>query len=103
MPQLVFKGVKEDDVRDLSLTLAKELSEIADTPEDYFTFEYATRTYYSKGEQIKMYPLIEIIQFKREQKVESKMAHHIQERIYELGYTECEVYFLHIHTEDYYE
>lgn len=103
MPQLVFKGIRQEDVCKLSLTLAKELAEISDTPEDYFTLEYAPRVYYAKGEQMKMYPLVEVLQFKRADEVEEKMARHIQKRIYELQYQECEVYFLHIHHQDYYE
>lgn len=102
MPQLVFKGVKEADVAKLSTQLSGDLSKISTTPEDYFTFEFAPRVYYFKGTQIEMYPLVEVIQFERAQEVEAKMARRIQEAIYQLGYQECEVYFVHVDQKNYY-
>lgn len=103
MPQLIFKGVKRDDVISLSKNLSNILAEISDTPVDYFTFERPNTEHFSFGEIFEMYPLIEIIQFNRGKNVEEKMAQLIQSEIKKLGYDECEVYFTHIEKEDYYE
>ncbi|MBS4461898.1 DUF1904 family protein [Aerococcaceae bacterium zg-B36] len=103
MPQLIFKGVKAEDVAQLSASLPTELSRLTDTPEDYFTFELVTSLFFSQGNQVALYPLIEIKQFNRGLAVEQAMAKLIQAAIYELGYQECEVYFTHIDKENYYE
>lgn len=103
MPQLIFKGVNREDVRKMSGILPDILSEIAETPKDYFTFECPRTDYFFGGEEIKMYPLIEVIQFERGKEVEGKMAYTIQSEVKKLGYEECEVYFTHILKENYYE
>ncbi|WAW15545.1 DUF1904 family protein [Peptostreptococcus equinus] len=103
MPQIIFKGVKRDEVKKISKNLPKELGKISDTPVDYFTIERPDTEYFFGGEIFDMYPLIEVIQFDRGQEVESQMASKIQENVKEFGYSECEVYFTHIEKEDYYE
>lgn len=103
MPQLIFKGVKREDVKNLSKTLPSVLSEISQTPKDYFTFECPNTEYFFEGEDFKMYPLVKIIQFERLKEIEEKMALTIQEKVKTLGYSECEVYFIHIEKENYYE
>lgn len=101
MPQLIFKGVRPEDVRIMSKTLPAILSEISDTPEDYFTFEVPSTTYFSNGEVFDMYPLVEIKQFRRKPEVEAEMAGCVAGAVTDLGYEECEVYFIHIGDEDY--
>ena len=103
MPQLIFKGVKKEEVCQLSEELANNLSKISDTPIDYFTFEVPSTTYFSQGKEFEMYPLIEVIQFDRGVDVESTMAKEIATKVKECGYNECEVYFTHIEKKDYYE
>lgn len=103
MPQLIFKGVKREDVLSLSKVLPKSLSKISNTPVDYFTIERPQTEYFSDGNAVEMYPLIEVIQFDRGVETESKMAEEIGEMVKKLGYTECEVYFTHIAKQDYYE
>lgn len=103
MPQIIFKGVKTEDVREISKKLPEELGEISHTPVDYFTIERPNTEYFFGGETFQMYPLIEVIQFDRGQEIEKKMALNIQEKVKSLGYDECEVYFTHIEKENYYE
>lgn len=102
MPQLIFKGVKREDVIKLSKSLPSVLSDIATTPIDYFTFERPNTEYFFDGNEFEMYPLIEIIQFDRGRDVEKRMSETVQEHLLTLGYLECEVYFTHISEEDYY-
>lgn len=103
MPQLVFKGVKREDVIHLSKKLPNILSELTDTPVDYFTFERPNTEYFSLGESFEMYPLVEIIQFDRGKFIERQIAKAVQDEIKKLNYDECEVYFTHITKENYYE
>lgn len=103
MPQLIFKGVKREEVKKLSLTLPDLLSQITSTPRDYFTFERPSTEYFFDGESYKIYPLVEVVQFSRGTEIESKMAEIIQSEIKKIGYNECEVYFIHIEKQNYYE
>ncbi|MBD3948385.1 DUF1904 family protein [Tuanshanicoccus lijuaniae] len=103
MPQLIFKGLKTQEVAQLSATLPSILSRLTDTPEDYFTFELVTSTFFNQGKQVEMYPLVEIKQFNRGLAIEQKMAEVIQAAVYSFDYSECEVYFTHIEPENYYE
>lgn len=103
MPQLIFKGVKREDIKILSEKLPKILSLMSDTPMDYFTFECSISEYFFGGREVEMYPLIEIKQFDRGAQIEKRMADALKNEIKSLGYEECEVYFTHIERENYYE
>lgn len=103
MPQLIFKGIKREEAKEMSLILPEKLSTLTGTPKDYFTFEYPSTEYFFEGKEFKMYPLIEIIQFDRGLSIEKKMAEIVKKEIINLGYSECEVYFLHVKEDDYYE
>lgn len=103
MPQLIFKGVKREDVIKLSEVLPNELSEITGTPIDYFTIERPETEYFFNGKKFEMYPLVEIVQFDRGLSIEKKMAEFIQMEVKKLGYEACEVYIMHVNEDDYYE
>lgn len=103
MPQLICKGIKRETVAKMSDVLPQKLGELSNTPEDYFTFECPQTVYFNKGELTESYPLIEVIQYRRPQDVEEKMAREIAECIKQEGYDICEVYFIHVGEEDYYE
>ena len=98
MPQIIFKGVEKKDVNKVSEILPKFLSEVTNTPIDYFIIERPETVYYFGG-----YPLIEVIQFDRGKDIEKKIAKIISDEVKKCGYKECEVYFTHIEKENYYE
>lgn len=103
MPQVIFKGVKPEDVAVLSQELLVELAEISQTPSDYFLFECPNVQYFYLGKETTSYPLIEVIQYDRGPEVEGMMAAAIQASVKQVGYAECEVYFTHLSKENYYE
>lgn len=103
MPQLIFKGVKREDVKALSEKLPKILSVMSDTPMDYFTFECPISEYFFGGKEVEMYPLVEVKQFDRGAQIEKRMAVAVQVEVKAMGYGECEVFFTHIEKENYYE
>lgn len=101
MPQLVFKGLKSEDVQMCSRMLLEPLATLCQTPKDYFTFECVNSNFFFNGQEMEMYPLIEVIQFDRGQEIEKEMVKIIQDTIFSLGHQECEVYFTHISQENY--
>lgn len=50
-----------------------------------------------------MYPLVEVLQYDRGVAMEKQMAQCIADAVKAEGYTMCEVYFIHIGKDDYYE
>lgn len=103
MPQLIFKGVRRNDVQQLSETLVKPLATIANAPESYFTFEYIETSYFFGGHPVQMYPLIEIIQYDRGEQVEKDMAQCVGDQVKALGYDTVEVYFTSVGDKRYFE
>lgn len=103
MPQLIFKGVSIDAVESMSDYLAEKLSAVDNTPSDYFTFEVPRTMFFKYGKKDQMYPLVQVLAFERDHKIEAKMANIIAEAVKEEGYEQCEVFFLHIGQNDYYE
>lgn len=103
MPQLIFKGVTPDIVQKLSITLLEQLSNLSDTPVDYFTLECPQTQYFRDGKIHTMYPLVEVLQYDRGVAMEQQMAQSIADAVKAEGYDVCEVYFIHIGKDDYYE
>ena len=102
MPQVICKGLKEEEVKLMSRDILDEISKISSTPRDYFTFEFVNNKIFIDGIE-KMYPLIELKQFKREDEIEKNMAETIAKYIKSLGYSECEVFFEHLQEKNYFE
>lgn len=103
MPQLIFKGVTPDIVQKLSIALPKKLADLSDTPVDYFTLECPQTQYFRDGKVHTMYPLVEVLQYDRGVTMEKQMAQCIADAVKAEGYDVCEVYFIHIGKDDYYE
>lgn len=103
MPQLVFKGLKPQDVCQLSLVLPQKLAALSHTPVEYFTLECLGSTYYSAGQPQPPFPMVEVKQFRREPQVQQAMANCIGEHVKQLGYETCDVYFILLAHEDYFE
>lgn len=103
MPQLIFKGVKKEDVQSLSMSLLAPLCEIASAPPHYFTFECVENTFFKEGRCWDVYPLVEIIQFDRGVEVETKMAETVANHVKALGYPTCELFFTYVVRDRYFE
>lgn len=103
MPQLIFKGVKTSTVKEISTKLVNELSLITDTPRDYFTLECIDAQFIFDGEQIDLYPLIEIKWFDRGQSCKDRVAIVIDRYLKPFGYDTTEIFFTTLEKEDYYE
>ncbi|MDW7662874.1 MAG: DUF1904 family protein [Bacillota bacterium] len=103
MPQLIFKGVKVCTVKEVSTKLVNELSLITDTPRDYFTLECIETQFIFDGEQIDLYPLVEVKWFDRGQSCKDRVAVAIDRCLKPFGYNTTEIFFTTLEKEDYYE
>lgn len=103
MPQLIFKGVKEDDLKAISIALVDELSKLSNTPRDYFVLELVENKFIYDGGIIELYPIVEVKWFDRGEKIKQRFAETIDSLIRERGYEEIETFFTHLREEDYCE
>lgn len=103
MPQLTFKGIREEDVREMSRDLPEALADLSDTPVAYFTMAREEARYFAGGASSQPYPMVEVVQFARPQEVERAMATCIASAVRKRGYATCDVYFIHLAQEAYYE
>lgn len=103
MPQLIFKGLKEDEVILLSKTLSDDLAKTTDTPNDWFLFEHIERKCYVLGERLTGDIHVDVWWFDRGQEIRDKVALSIDSAIRHFGYSQIEISFNLCHKESYYE
>ena len=102
MPQLIFKGVELETIKEISKPLVDELSLITDSPRDYFTLEYIDSKFIFDGQETPLYPLIEVKWFDRGQSCKDRVASAIKKSLKYKEYELIEVFFTPIEEEDYY-
>lgn len=103
MPQLIFKGIKENDLLKMSTELVSELSRLSETPRDYFTLECVNNPFVFDGKSFNMYPLVEVKWFDRGMTCKHEMATCITNFLKSYHYDGIEVYFTPIAKNDYFE
>jgi len=103
MPQLIFTGVKHEEVKDISTQLVDALAQIADAPRDYFTLEINDNNFIYDGEIIEINPVIQVLWFDRGQTVKDEMAIVIDHVLRTKGYKHIEIIFEALDKESYYE
>lgn len=103
MPQLIFKGIKEDTVKKLSMDLPAKLAKITDTQEDWFTMEYLPVRFYVKGEASDSYPVVNVNWFDRGESLQDEVALEITKAVQSEGYEMVDVIFNLLEKRCYYE
>lgn len=103
MPQLIFRGIKEQEVCELSNNLCKKLSAIMETKEDWFIFEYVNRKTYCMGDVASAEIIVDVFWFDRGQDIKDLSAKEITSYINEMGYLDVAVVFHALEKQDYYE
>lgn len=79
MPYIRVTSMSEDQVKKLSLSLAKKLAPIMSTDEDNFTIERISSQFFRSGNLVQENPLIEIFWFDRGQEVQNQSALKVTE------------------------
>jgi hypothetical protein len=103
MPQIIFKGIKKEDVKLISKGLVDELQQIIGCPRDYFTLEVPATIYLAEGKEIAGNPLIQVNWFERGQKVQDCAAAAITRYIRQAGYSQTDIFFVPLAENNYYE
>jgi hypothetical protein len=103
MPQLIFKGVKTNTIKEISTKLVNDLSLITDSPRDYFTLECIETQFIFDGDLTIVYPIVEVKWFDRGQSCKDRVAAAIDKALRLHGHDTTEIFFTTLEKEDYYE
>ncbi len=102
MPQISVRGVRTEDIATMSAELSQKLANIFDTTVDNLFFQEEIVRFYSLGECVDLYPLIEIKLFDRGTEVEKSVYETIKNYLENKGYKDIEVYFIHLEERSYF-
>jgi hypothetical protein len=93
MPQLIFKGIKVDQVKNISTSLVQELAELCHCDTDNFTLEIIQSIFVFNQAEVAGFPFIEVKWFDRGQEVQDQFAKIITKHIHSLDIPEVEIAF----------
>lgn len=103
MPQIKFKGFKQEEVAKISGEVTKEMAQIMDTPADWFQVEFDPTQVYLNGEAVSGEQVVQVWWFERGQQVQDKAAEKLNEMVKTLGYPYSVVTFHNYPKSAYYE
>ncbi len=103
MPQVIFKGIKKQDVAEISKHLPKMLEQASEIPADWFTVEYIETLFFSGGDLVSSYPIVQVNWFDRGQDIKDKVAKEITKATASVGYNQIEIFFIPLEKQSYYE
>lgn len=104
MPHLRIRGVKREEVKEISRELVDQLAEIVECPRDWFTLECLNTEFIFDGEDSVGYPFVEVLWFDRGQDAKDRAGAAVTEMI-RRKYPEEDicVIFTNLNEKDYYE
>lgn len=85
MPHLRFRGVKREEVKEISRELVDHLAEIVQCPRDWFTLEYIDTEFIFDGKETDGYPFVEVLWFDRGQEAKNRAGAVVTELIRRLS------------------
>lgn len=103
MPQITVKGFTDQQMKAISTSLAQKLSAAIGCPEDWLIFELVPSTFYTGGQQVSGFPIIEVSWFDRPDAVREEVAGILRDTAFELGYTLVQVIFTTLQPDRFYE
>lgn len=103
MPHIIIKGVKEEEVKEISQKLIKPFSEIVKCSIDHITLEHLHTTFYSEGNATGGYPFVNIYWFKREAQTCQAVADLFNAFFKNKGYADNCVQFVDLEKQYYFE
>lgn len=103
MPQIIIRGMKQDDIQAIHCGLVDELTQIIGCPRDYFTVEAPATVFFAEGVEGTVYPLVQVNWFDRGQAMRDSVATAIDRHIRKAGYDHVEVFFIPLAKDSYYE
>ena len=104
MPHLRFRGLKKEEVMEVSVDLIDKLSAIMECPKVHFTLEHISSLYIADGEEAKVkYGFVEIMWFKRSDEIKQLVASAITSSLSKYDREDVSIYFYDMEKENYFK
>ena len=103
MPQIIVKGITQEQCAELSVKAAPELSKIVGCPSDWFVFDLIHSRFYDENGRTKHCPVVQVWWFERPLEVQDKVADCLHSLIGEMGFCDDQISFHLFAGKDYYE
>ena len=103
MPQIIVKGITQEQCAELSVKAAPELAAIVGCPSDWFVFDLIHSRFYDENGRTKHCPVVQVWWFERPMEVQDRVAKYLHSQFEKMGFHADQISF-HIFEEDrYYE
>lgn len=103
MPHLRVRGMKEEELVEISKDLLDELVRIIEVPRDHFTIEHVQSTFIYDGKKdSNRYPFVDLMWFDRDHLMD-EVAKAITRMIKRFDYEDVAVYFTNLDKHRYFE
>lgn len=103
MPQIICRGLLEEEVCALSENLGGKLAEIVQVEPDWFVFEYINSKSFSMGKPLDKEVIIDLMWFDRGEEIKQKVQNEITDSIKRLNYNLITVIFHNLEKNSYFE
>lgn len=103
MPQIIVKGITEEQCAALSVKAAQDLSKICGCPSDWFVFDLVPSRFFDQDGRTHHCPVVQVWWFKRPIEIQNKVAKYFDKEFKEMGFYCNQVSFHLFEPENYYE
>ncbi len=102
MPHIIVRGIKAEQMCEISTALVDELAAICDCGTDNFMIECLQTTSVFAGKIVETYPFIEVAWFERGLETRDLFAKALAKHVLSLGVKEVEIAFKTYREDSYY-
>lgn len=103
MPQIIVKGITEDQACNLAKAASPILGEICNCPADWFVFDLIPSKFFDESGAISHWPVVQTWWFARPQEVQDKVAVFLNDCFKKMGYPGSQISFHIFDGQAYYE
>lgn len=93
MPQIIVKGMKEEELREISTELLDKVSSSIEVSKELINLVYLPVKFFKDGEEIDDFPIVEVIWRDKGQEYKDRFAAAIYEEIKKKGYEKVAINF----------
>ena len=103
MPQIIVKGVTQEQAKSLAMDNCEKLGQIVDCSADWFVFDWQESKFFDFSGEIRHWPVVQVWWFARPQEVQDAVAKLLNDYFVQLGYPGSQISFHIFEYESYYE
>lgn len=102
MPHLIIRGIKPEQLCEISVPLVEELAVVCQCGTDNFTLEVLSTIGVFEGKIVPSFSFIEVTWFERGTEVRDRFAETVTKHVLSLGLPEVEIAFVAYREDSYY-